>query len=387
MSPLRLRFAVSLAALLAMAPVSPARAVTPNGQLQIVHLDVGQGDGALLISPLGQTVLIDEGPSGVTPAMGVSVLNQLRALGVTRVDHHFASHYHADHIGNFVNISRFSSNTNFLAATTPRLAVISCGNGNSYGHPTSGALGRLHTAGVKNYWTETGAGVAPWNAIATGIANTGGFAWTVPAQPTVNARVRVVARDAAGNVGVDSSLTVFGIDYWTIVASTGVGGSIAPSGVVNVAEGASSSFTIGAGAGWQILDVRVDGVSAGSLAAYQFTGVAASHSIASSFLDVAAPSVAVTSPAGGEVWGPGTVHDVTWTATDNHVVDSVSVQYSLTGLAGRRVWHAENLLSAGTHTWTWDGRASDGGHARAGYFFVRLTTPWGTRAERLVRLR
>ena len=84
-------FAVGLWALLALALVSPARAVTPNGRLQVIHLDVGQGDGALLISPLGQTVLIDEGPSGVTPAMGVSVLNQLLALGVTHVDHHCAS--------------------------------------------------------------------------------------------------------------------------------------------------------------------------------------------------------------------------------------------------------------------------------------------------------
>ncbi|MEO5616141.1 MAG: hypothetical protein ABIS67_00065, partial [Candidatus Eisenbacteria bacterium] len=104
MSPNRLTFAGGLALLLACASAAPARAVAANGRLQIIQLDVGQGDGALLITPLGQTVLIDEGPSGVTPAMGVTVLNQLRALGVTRVDHHFASHYHADHIGNFTGI-------------------------------------------------------------------------------------------------------------------------------------------------------------------------------------------------------------------------------------------------------------------------------------------
>ena len=79
---------------------TPAGAVTANGRLQIIHLDVGQGDGAVIITPLGQVVMIDEGRPA-TPAMGVTVLAQLQALGVTHVDHHFASHYHSDHIGNF----------------------------------------------------------------------------------------------------------------------------------------------------------------------------------------------------------------------------------------------------------------------------------------------
>jgi beta-lactamase superfamily II metal-dependent hydrolase len=32
-----------------------------NGSLQIHHMDVGQGDGAILISPGGQVVLFDAG--------------------------------------------------------------------------------------------------------------------------------------------------------------------------------------------------------------------------------------------------------------------------------------------------------------------------------------
>ena len=66
-----------------------------NGKLQIHYMDVGQGDAAVLISPLGEVVLFDDG-----------VLNQcgkpiayLQLLGITKVDYHIASHYHADHIG------------------------------------------------------------------------------------------------------------------------------------------------------------------------------------------------------------------------------------------------------------------------------------------------
>jgi beta-lactamase superfamily II metal-dependent hydrolase len=35
-----------------------------NGKLQIHFMDVGQGDGAILISPLGETVLFDNGKRG-----------------------------------------------------------------------------------------------------------------------------------------------------------------------------------------------------------------------------------------------------------------------------------------------------------------------------------
>jgi hypothetical protein len=35
-----------------------------NGNLQIHFMDVGQGDGAILISPQGETVLFDDGRDG-----------------------------------------------------------------------------------------------------------------------------------------------------------------------------------------------------------------------------------------------------------------------------------------------------------------------------------
>ncbi len=582
MPPTRHLRACCSAALIVLSFSAPAAAVTATGRLQVIHLDVGQGDGALIISPLGQTVLIDEGPSGVTPAMGVTVVNQLRALGVTQVDYHFASHYHSDHVGNLPGIvaggisigygwdrggsyttqayrdyvstlgntrrtlvknqvilldslsahpvrikcvdlagagivptptdenslcltlkvsygefdevfggdltggaegsaspdiesrvaaavgpvevykvhhhgSRFSSNTNFLNAVVPKLAVISCGNGNSFGHPTPTALGRLHTVGTKTYWTETGAGVAPapgwdkvsngqviisaswegaavdtirgngfadtftnsgspsvdavppvaslsspdggevwkvgslhallwsasdnvsvssvdlawsndggasWNAIATGIANTGSHAWQVPALAAGAGRARVTAHDPSGNVGADSSSAAFTIDSWTITASAAAGGSITPSGVVAVSEGASSSFVIAPGSGFQISSLTVDGAAVGALAAYQFNAVAAYHTIAASFLDTAPPAVAVTSPAGGEIWAQGSVHNITWTAVDNQAVDSVSVEYSLSGGSGPWVPVAHALPNGGAYAWTTPAFDSDSAQVR-----------------------
>lgn len=573
MPPTRHLCAALAVACLTLAIALPAAAaVTPNGRLQIIHLDVGQGDGAVLISPLGQVVMIDNGVAGTTPAMGRTVVQQLQDLGVTHVDHHFASHYHADHIGNmsainsagitfgygwdrgssyttatytnYVNVlgskrrtlvkgqvitldslsahpvtitcvdlngmgvsggssdengscvmlkvkygefeetfggdlpglspqplvegallsqigtaevykvhhhgSATSSSSALLSAIQAKLGVISCGNGNSYGHPTASALSRLHAANVKTYWTETGAGATPdptwdkvsngqviisatwqaggvdtvrgngfvetftnsgavdlvppvvnltspdggevwkigsvhpitwtasddvavtsvalawspdggttWTTITPGIANVGTYNWTVPVPGSPTARVRVTAYDAAGNAGSDSSLATLTLDYWTIVATATAGGTITPSGVVNVRQGVSRGFTIAPASGCQLQDVVVDGASVGAVTSYTFVAVAAHHTIAASFLDVTAPLVAVTSPVGGEQWDPGSTHDITWTATDNLAVDSVTVQYSLHGAPGPWTTLAHGLANGGTLAWTLPVQVSD----------------------------
>ncbi len=66
-----------------------------NGKLQIHHIDVGQGDGILLISPLGETALFDDGT--YTDCSGIK--SYLQGLGITNLKYHFTTHYHSDHIG------------------------------------------------------------------------------------------------------------------------------------------------------------------------------------------------------------------------------------------------------------------------------------------------
>jgi beta-lactamase superfamily II metal-dependent hydrolase len=69
-----------------------------NGKLQIHHIDIGQGDGAVLISPGGQVVVFDAGEDMKTHdcTKQVSYLDQ---LGVKHIDYLYVSHYHFDHIG------------------------------------------------------------------------------------------------------------------------------------------------------------------------------------------------------------------------------------------------------------------------------------------------
>ena len=69
----------------------------------------------------------------------------------------------------------------------------------------------------------------------------------------------------------------------TITASAGEGGTIDPSGTVNVADGKSRTFTITPDAGRFISDVKVDGNSVGTPTTYTFTKVTDDHTIEVSF--------------------------------------------------------------------------------------------------------
>lgn len=65
----------------------------------------------------------------------------------------------------------------------------------------------------------------------------------------------------------------------TISSSAGTGGSIDPSGIVEVAPGINKTFTITAGAGFAIGDVIVDSASKGAQSSYTFTSIVADHVI------------------------------------------------------------------------------------------------------------
>ncbi len=130
-------------------------------------------------------------------------------------------------------------------------------------------------------WSTDGG--ASWSPIAAGLVHLGLYAWTVPNTPTTTARVRVTARDAAGNFGSDSSSTDFTVDRWIITATAGAGGTIAPAGAVPVLQGSNQAFTIAPAAGQHVAGVLVDGAAVGALAGYTFNFVVANHTIAASF--------------------------------------------------------------------------------------------------------
>ncbi|WP_323172266.1 ComEC/Rec2 family competence protein [Natrialba sp. PRR66] len=72
-----------------------------EGELEIHHIDVGQGDSTLLVTPENETVLID---TGDWPADGQDVIDYLDERGIDRIDHLVATHAHSDHIGGHAGV-------------------------------------------------------------------------------------------------------------------------------------------------------------------------------------------------------------------------------------------------------------------------------------------
>lgn len=115
-----LRRNARLAALVLAVATSGVLATTmrfPDGRLTITMLDVGQGDGIVIRTPRGHTILIDSGgrlergpgAGGESPAELVGervVLAYLRRTGVRNVDLLVNTHPHGDHVGGFAPIVR-----------------------------------------------------------------------------------------------------------------------------------------------------------------------------------------------------------------------------------------------------------------------------------------
>lgn len=78
---------------------------------------------------------------------------------------------------------------------------------------------------------------------------------------------------------------------YTITASAGAGGAIAPSGTVSLKYGANQTFNITPNKGYQVAYVLVDGVSIGAQSSYTFVNITANHAIAANFNLIPVPPV------------------------------------------------------------------------------------------------
>ena len=101
---------VILALALAMAPLAAAAQPPAARTLDIYFIDVEGGQSTLVVTPAGQTLLIDAGfpgPGGFDSRPGDAatardpqrILEVAKLAGVTRIDYLLVTHFHGDHVG------------------------------------------------------------------------------------------------------------------------------------------------------------------------------------------------------------------------------------------------------------------------------------------------
>jgi len=136
----------------------------------------------------------------------------------------------------------------------------------------------------------SGGSISPSGTITVNSGDSKTFTIT----PNLGYKISDVQVDGK-SVGVVSSYTFDNItsDYtieakfepitFTITASASLGGSITPSGTITVNSGDSKTFSITPATSYKIKDVKVDGVSVGSVSSYTFTNITSNHTIEATF--------------------------------------------------------------------------------------------------------
>jgi len=72
--------------------------------LDIYYIDTEGGQSTLFVGPTGESLLVDTGNAGERD-LG-RIVETLRTAGVTKIDHLWTTHYHGDHVGALLEVTR-----------------------------------------------------------------------------------------------------------------------------------------------------------------------------------------------------------------------------------------------------------------------------------------
>src|SRR5215471_119007 len=100
--------ALGLTGILAIAATSPTRAQNSSQNLQIYWIDVEGGAATLVVSPSGESLLLDTGfPDADRDAKRIFAAAQ--KAGLKQIDNLVISHWHRDHEGGLAASARSSN--------------------------------------------------------------------------------------------------------------------------------------------------------------------------------------------------------------------------------------------------------------------------------------
>ena len=174
----------------------------------------------------------------------------------------------------------------------------------------------------------------------------------------------------------------FRLKTYTIAASAGNGGTIAPAGDVSVTHGNDKEFAITPDEGYEVEDVLVDSVSVGAVATYKFENVTSDHTIHVTFklktynINASAGNGGSINPAGITAVTHGNDKEFTITPDEGYeiedvLVDSVTVgavsSYTFENVTSDHTIHVTFKLK--TYTITLTASPTDGGTVDGGGSF------------------
>ena len=240
--------------------------------------------------------------------------------------------------------------------------------------PTSANFGASGGTGSVSVTTQAGctwtaSSGAAWLTITSGSSGTGSgtIRYSVSANTTPD--TRTASSTFAKKV---FTVTQSGATTYTIGAFAGTGGTISPSGSVNVAHGGSQTFTITPDTGYTIAGVTVDGVSVGAVSSYTFSNVTANHTISATFslktytISASAGTGGAISPSGNILVNHGGNQTFTITPGAGYRIATVTVDGVPVGATGSHTFTnvmANHSISAtfSVNTFTINASAGFGG--------------------------
>jgi hypothetical protein len=200
---------------------------------------------------------------------------------------------------------------------------------------------------------QGGGTISPPGSTSVGIGNSQSYAIT----PSSNNRISDVKVDGVSvgavtsyqfsNVSTNHSITaVFTPISYTISTATQGNGTISPSGPVSVNSGNSTTFRMTPASGYKISSVQVDGIPAGSISDYTFTGISGNHTIQANFVSLNPLPVAEAGPV--QVVGSGS--SVTLNGSNSSAAGSSIASYRWTQIGGPSVTLSNSAAPVCTFT-------------------------------------
>ena len=94
--------------------------------LEIYYVDVEGGAATLIVTPAGESILVDAGWPGFESRDAKRIQAAMTQAGITQIDHLIITHYHTDHFGGVPELAKLVSikhhyNHGELPAPTKRL--------------------------------------------------------------------------------------------------------------------------------------------------------------------------------------------------------------------------------------------------------------------------